>query len=144
MKTKHCGHTLLELLVATSVTAIALVPALKLMRTGMEIGRDNEIRSLVTTLCIGKLEEQLNLVAASWTEASESGAISITGYTNIRYEMTRSDETVDGGIPDRLMTVQTTVWHDSNADSTRQSDEIQCTFRSKIASLTTYQSAAGA
>jgi len=137
------GHSLLELLAATAVSALAIVPALEAMRDGMELSRKVEDHNLVLTLAVGKLEEHLAIAAAEWTEATASGDFAADGYANTYYSVTRSEQTAGGGIPDRLMSVSSTVWVDTNGNASPDSGEIQASFQSKIAKLTTYEDAAG-
>jgi Tfp pilus assembly protein PilV len=60
------GQSLLELVAATTILAIALVPALKLIGGTIRVGRRTETANMMTTFCTSKLEEQLMKTAAVW------------------------------------------------------------------------------
>lgn len=136
------GVTLLELMLATSLTALALVPALRLIRQGIKISGELETRQLTTTYCVSKLEEQLCVSAASWEQHVLTGNFADDGYSALRYRVTTSDAAIDGGIPDQLMAVTVIVWEDGNNNGLPDGGELQTTMRSKIAKMTTYQNAA--
>lgn len=136
--TRRGGQTLLEVILATSLMAIALVPSLRLMRDAMKISRKVETQSLLTTLAVSKIEENLAISTATWDLSSDSGDFSAEGYSQIRYEVTRSDQVVDGGMPDQLMSVKVTTWSDETANLILDADEPQTTFRSKIANMANY------
>lgn len=138
------GHTLLELLVASALTALAIVPALKLIGDGMVLGREVETRNLLTTLCVSKLEEQLAHAAANWTTTTATGNFAADGYPSYRFTVLRSDAAADGGMEDRLMAVQATVWNDADGDGALGANEMKLILRSKVAKLALYQNAAGA
>jgi len=141
-KVQWGGHSLLELLMATSITAVALVPTLSLMRRSMEVARRIERHDLVTTLAVSTLEEQLAQTAAQWSEATDSGTFASQGYSTVRYAAERSMQSAEGGLPDQLMVVTVTVWEDANANATADAREVQASLRSKVAKVATYQAAA--
>lgn len=136
------GMTLLELMLATALTALALVPTLNLIRKGIKISSELETRQLTTTYCVSKLEEQLCLAAVNWNSTTSTGNFLSDGYSSLRYQVVTSDAAVDGGITDQLMSVTVVVWEDTDGDSTLDSDELQTSMRSKIAKMTTYQNEA--
>jgi len=140
---RRVGQTLLELIAASTLTAVALVPALKLMGESMTLSREVETRNLLTTLCVSKLEEQLARTAVNWTTGTEAGDFAAQGIAGVRYETTRSENVAQGGIPDQLMALQVTVWRDANNDAALGASELQVTMRSKIAKLLQYQHEAG-
>ena len=133
------GHTMVELVAATALMAVALVPTLALIRDSIEMSRRTETQYKLATLCVSKLEEHLALGAASWTSISTAGDFSGTGQTTIHFEVDRSDAALDGGIPDQLMAVTITVWEDADDDDVRDSTELQMTLSSKIAKMAVYE-----
>jgi len=141
--TARPGHTLLELVMAAALMALALVPALGLMQDALDINEEIMSQQMINTLCISKLEEQLALAAASFTEATASGSFSGDGYSSLRYTTSRSTDEVDGGVPDELMVVSATVWEDADADTVLDSDEPQATFSSKVAKMALYAEEVG-
>ena len=137
---RSSGHTLIELLAASAIVAIAITSTLSLMKQGMEITRDTEQRGMVTTLCISKLEERLAAVPKNFTSSTTSGTFSADGYANIRFTAVHSDNSADGGITGKLMVVTVTVWDDANGNATRDSGEATVTFTSKVAKITAWNS----
>ncbi len=133
------GQTLLELVAASTILTIALVPALKMMRDTIRVGRTTETANLMTTFCASKLEEQLMSTAAVWNPSTVSGDFSAEGYANIRFRVIMSDAAVDGGIANRLMATVSTVWNDLNADGGFDAGEPNVVLASKQARNVSYQ-----
>ena len=136
------GTTLLELIAATALSAMVIVPATALMRDGLDLSRRVERQGVMTALCVGKLEQQLALSTASFLAGGSSGDFSGEGYPELRYTITASDDSSDGGIPDRLMAISATVWHDADGDSSLDAGETQVNFSTKTANLASYQNEA--
>ncbi|MGI9428306.1 MAG: hypothetical protein ACR2NM_06590 [Bythopirellula sp.] len=124
---------------ATSLTAIALVGSLALLRDGMEMSDTIDKRLLMTNYAVSKLEEHLAIVANGWTTGGDSGDFAADGHANIRFSVSRSDDGSDGGISDRLMHVQVTTYHDADGDDVLDADEDQCIYRTKIGKFATYE-----
>lgn len=140
---KPKGFSLLEVVVASALMAFALVPALTLFRDGMRWGRDVDSRAMLLNYGVCKMEEQLAIVAATWTTGTAAGDFSTDGHANIRYSAVRSDSAVDGGITSRLMAVTVTIYDDADSDDTLDVGEMQLNFTTKIGKLATYEAAAG-
>ena len=141
-RTRTCrrrGQTLLELVAATTILTIALVPALRMMRDAIRLGRATETANLMTTLCASKLEEQLMRTAAVWNPSTVSGNFSAEGYANLRYQVIMSDAVADGGIANQLMALASTVWDDLNADGDLDAGEPNVVLASKQARNVSYQ-----
>ncbi len=132
------GHTLLEVVLAGALLATALVPALRLMRDGLALSRRIETQELLTTFCTSKLEEHLALCGADWQTGAYPGDFTAEGYANLRFIVTRSDFSVDGGITDQLMALTATAWEDSNGSGTVDAGEPSVVLSSKLAKLATY------
>ena len=135
----HRGHTLLEVMLASVLMAMVLVPALRLMRDALRNSRDIENRELLTTFCTSKLEEHLAVGSAGWQTGNYTGDFSAEGYPNLRFEVARSDSGGDGGISDELMAVVATAWDDLDGDGSLDSGEPVVVMGSKVAKLATYQ-----
>ncbi len=131
---------MLEVLLASALMAIALVPALRLMRDGLRISREVETRELLTTFCTSKLEEHLALASPGWQTGSYSGDFSAEGYPSLRFEVTRSDAVADGGIVDELMAVVATAWDDLDGNGSLDNGEPAVVLASKLAELASYES----
>ena len=136
------GYTVVELVAAGAILAAVTVPALALMRDSIQVGRIIDTRSVITTLCVSKMEEHLALTAASFTAVTDTGSLAVEGYPELRYRVVRSDNPAEGGLTGRLMAVTATVWHDVDGNSVQEADEPSVTFGSKVASMTVYQSEA--
>ncbi|WP_442481535.1 type IV pilus modification PilV family protein [Aeoliella sp. SH292] len=136
------GFSLLEVVMASSLAAIALVGSLALLRDGMIASRTIDQRQMMTTYAVSKLEEQLALVAANWTSGTVVGDFAADGNPSIRYIAFRSDAESDGGLTDRLMHVQVTTYTDEDGDDALDADEKRCVFRTKVGRFATYESLA--
>lgn len=127
----------------SALMALVLAPTLKVMRDGVELGRKIESREMVNAFCISKLEEQLALAAAEFTEATATGTFAADGYAQFHWQAIRSTDPSDGGMEDRLMAVTVVVWDDEDGSGTLGTSEPQATFATKVAKLALYQQAAG-
>ena len=132
------GQTLLELTLAAVIMAGTVVPGLRYMRDALDQSRDLELWNMMVTLSVSKLEENLALAADSWVEVNTSGSFSAEGYPQLLYTVSGSEATGDGGIPDRLMAIQVTVWHDSTANSLLDAGEASVLFAGKVGKLQGY------
>jgi hypothetical protein len=137
------GYSLLEVVLASAICASALVPALAILRDGISLGRKIDTRHLLLVYGVSKLEEQSAVVAATWAGGSLSGDFATDGHADMRYVVTRSDTTPDGGISDRLMNISVTAYHDDNGNDALDADESSVTVTTKISKLTSYESEAG-
>lgn len=137
------AQTLLELVAATTIIATALVPALRIMRDSIKVGRKTETANLLATLSASKLEEHLALTAANWSTATAAGTFAAEGYPLVRFQVTRSDSASDGGIPNSLMAITSTVWEDSDSDGGWDAGELRSVFASKLAMSVAYTQEAG-
>jgi len=136
---RRSGQTLLELVAATTILTIALVPALRMIRDAIRVGRNTETANLMATFCTSKLEEQLMRTAAAWTPGTVSGDFTAEGYGNLRFQVVMSDAVADGGIAGQLMAIAATVWNDLNADGNLDAGEPRVVFASKQARNVSYQ-----
>ena len=123
---------------ASTIIAIALIPALKLMRASIKVNREAETANLVSTLAVSKLEEFLVSTASSWSNSNASGHFGSIGHSNLRFEVSRSDLVAEGGIPGDLMSITSTVWEDSNGNGNWDAGEARAVFASKLAHSVSY------
>lgn len=130
-------------MLASSICASALVPAMAILRDGLLAAETIDTRHKLVIYGIQKMEEQMALVAGGWSTGSASGNYAADGYTSIRYSVTRSDAGASGGITDRLMNISVTVYNDDNGNSTLDSGEPTSTFTTKISKLATYAALTG-
>ena len=132
------GNTLIELVAATTVLAIALVPALRLTRDALAVEGDLEYATAMSTLCVNQLEQSLSKTAASWNTATESGSYATLGYPRLKYSVTKSDAPASGGLTNQLLAMTATVWEDVDGDSILDSGEKKVQFSTKLAKLAVY------
>ena len=132
------GYSLLDTMAAGAVMAIVLVPSLSAMRHGLEFSRDAEVLQTTTTLCVGKMEEQLAEVAASFNETTDAGTFSAQGLEGYKVSLWGDSNGFRGGIPDRLMVIEVTVWKDDDGDSVLDAGEINTILKTNVAKLATY------
>ena len=138
-RSKNSGHTMLELVVAGMLLAATLVPALGMMRDGMTVSGQIEKRGLITTFCVSKLDEQLALAAAYWSNGTVTGNFAAEGQPQLRFRIVTSDAVAAGGLVNRLMAVTSTVWQDTNGNSAQDGGEPYVTLASKTAKMAVYQ-----
>lgn len=135
------GTTLLELVAASSIIAIALVPALRIMRDSLRISRQLEIREAMSTIAMSVLEQESARVSGQWamqtTTHRRPGRQS--GYPSIIAVSTTSDSLARGGIPGSLAVVRVTAFDDANRTGRLDNNEASITFATKIAGLTSYR-----
>jgi hypothetical protein len=137
------GYSLLEVVLASTICTTALVPALALMRDGMYNAKKIDTRQLILVYGVSKMEEQLAVVAASWTTGTATGNFAADGYASMRYSATCSDAPAAGGLTNRLMNVSVTVYYDENGNSAMDASEQRTTFTTKISKLINYETMAG-
>lgn len=139
MKTSQAAYTLLEVVIATFLMALAIIPAMNFMTTAIQTSSELETWNQLNLLATGKLEEQLAKAAATFTQGTDSGTFSDPGLSGMRYVATRSTASGDGGIDNRLMVLTVTVWNDENGNGGLDSGEPQVTYGTKLASMKYYQ-----
>jgi hypothetical protein len=136
------AYTLLEVVAASALTGTVLVSSLALLRDAVALSDRIDHQNLLNTFCVSKLEEHLNLTAASFTTADVSGNFVSSGFSDIRFRAVRSDSGADGGISNRLMSLSVTVWHDTNGDGALTAGEQSVTLATKVAKMSLYESEA--
>jgi hypothetical protein len=121
-------------MLASALCAVALVPALAIIRDGISFAQQIDKRHQLLLYGVSKLEEQLSTVAAldtAWPGAAPPpGNFSAEGHPNIRYVVTWSDNPV-------------TTFYDEDGDASQDSTEPSVTLTSKIGKLASYENKAG-
>jgi hypothetical protein len=136
------GYSLLEVVLAASICASALVPALAFMRDSISLGEIIDKRHLMTVYGVSKMEEQMAIVAATWATGTVSGDFAADGHANMRFTVTRSDAPAGGGLTNRLMAISVTTYSDDDADDALDANEMRTVLTTKIAKLVNYESKA--
>lgn len=136
------GLTLLEVIAASVVLAVALAPALRIVRGALNAADRTDRQERCLALATDRVEFLLARTAADWstvTNAVEDAAVPVPGYPGLR----RSDFTTVapeyGGIPDRLASVGSLVWSDDDGDGVPDPAEPQAVLASQVAKLTAYE-----
>ena len=136
------AYSLLEVVLASAICATALVPALAMLRDGMTLSDTIDKRHRLAIYGVSKLEEQMAIVAATWSTGTTSGNFAADGHASIRFTVTRSDDTASGGITNRLMNISVTTYCDDDGDSTLDANEMRTVLTTKIGQLATYENKA--
>ena len=127
-RTRRTGLTLMEVLVASALLGIALVPAFDMVTRGMVLARDVEVRSRAVFLAEREMETALAAAgqnfSASLTKQSQDLG---DGYLTI------VTETVSG----LTKTVAVQVGFDADRNGTLSSGEVLATFATVVADTTT-------
>jgi hypothetical protein len=136
------AYSLLEVVLASAICATALVPALAMLRDGMTLADTIDKRHMILIYGVSKMEEQLAVAAANWTEGTVGGDFAADGHANIRFTATCSDDPINGGIADRLMNVSITVYSDDDGDDSLDATESRTVLTTKIGKLVSYETKA--
>lgn len=136
------GYSLVELVASIALMGATLVPALELVRSSMETSVEMDQRQLLALYAVSQVEQQLAASAMTWANASYSGNYAADGHSAIRFDTVCSDDPAEGGVEDTLMAISTTVYYDSNGDSTLNTDELKCSYRTKVGRFATYTAGA--
>ncbi len=133
------GQTLLELVGATTIIALTLVPTLRITRDSLRVGRDTAQANHLATFAASKLEEHLLLTAGAWSATNLAGDFAADGFPGLKFRVTRSDNAMDGGIPGALMAITATAWDDRDDDDEWDAGEPRSVFASKLARIAAYE-----
>jgi hypothetical protein len=136
------AYSLLEVVLASAICSTALVPALALLRDGMALAGSIDKRHLLLIYGVSKMEEQMAVAAAAWSEGTADGDFAADGHANLRFSATRSDDLANGGIVDRLMYITVTTYSDDDGDDALDAAEARTVLTTKIAKLVTYENKA--
>ncbi|GIW99877.1 MAG: hypothetical protein KatS3mg111_3210 [Pirellulaceae bacterium] len=133
------GQTMLELVAATTIIAVALVPALRLTGRGLDNLTRIERFELATTWAASLMEEEMARTAATWDLTERLGDLAHLGNPELRYRVLKSDRATAGGIPQELAVLEVTVWHDQDGGSDLDPDEPRTQFHTKLARVASYE-----
>jgi type II secretory pathway pseudopilin PulG len=132
------AFSLVEMIAATALLAGTLAPALSVLRDAMAISRETTQRNLLANYAVLVLEYSSALSMQGWASDTTSGNLAAEGYPTLRYVVTRSDAPANGGITNRLMHIQASVYDDANGNAVHDATEEIVRFRTKVSRLTTY------
>ena len=127
------------MLVAAALVTGTVVPALAVIRDAMAQSSELHRRNLLANYAVDILEDQASYVMRNWTEETVVGDFGADGHSEIRYSLVKSDNPSDGGVENRLMNIEVTVYDDANGNDAIDAGELQETYRTKVAKLNTYE-----
>ena len=131
-KRKH-SFTFVELIAAMVVLAIAIVPATQYLTESMTLRRRLERDRVMVALAIQIIEDQMAVINGGFTAAQVTDTLAAQGFPELAYEITRTDATIDGGIPGLMMAISVRVWDDSDADLVFDAGESDVELHTKMA-----------
>lgn len=126
------GTSLLEVVSASILIGVIMVPSLDLLRQTQDANEQLEINHAMTTLGVSTLEEQLAAASRDFRAATINGDFRRHRLADVKFRARRSESLADGGMPGRLISVVVTIWHDRDDDGRRDADEPGFTFASKV------------
>jgi len=126
---------------AAGLMTSILVPSLSVMRDAMAKSRDLHRRSLLANYAVRVVEDECASASGNWVVEKKSGSFVSEGHANIRYTLKKTDSALEGGLPNRLMHIQVTVFDDADADTVLDAGELQVFYRTKVARLNAYENA---
>ena len=133
VRKRHRAFTFVELVAATVILAIAIVPATQYLTDSMTLRRRLERDGYMVALAIQTIEQQMAVINGGFTTTQVVDTFAAQGLPEIAYEVTRTDSTIDGGIPDLVMVITVRVWADTNANLTVDPGESVVELNTKMA-----------
>lgn len=125
------GSSLIDVVVATVLTAAVLVPSTRVLRQSISTSKNLEVKHELLVRCESLLETELQSVSQGKSLRTTRGRIA-TDAGRLNYELVASDRTALGGIPGQLIGVSATVWLDTVPNNRRDSQESYVCLYSKI------------
>lgn len=116
-----------------------VVPALAVIRDAMAQSREMHKRKLLASFAVMLLEEQTAYASTNWNNVTDENDLASYGYSELGFHMRQSDDPTYGGIVGQLMHVEVTVFDDLNGDILPNANEMQVTYRTKVAKLNSYE-----
>lgn len=137
---KRHAYSLLELVMATALIGGTLVPAMELVRDGMDLSVECDRYQLLASYAASEVERRLAAVAHNWSSGTTSGDFAADGLADVRYTTVCSDAAIDGGVTDLLMSISATAYYDADGDDSLDADELSCTYATKLGRFASYES----
>jgi len=101
-KQRRRGFSLLEMVAAAVLMTSILAPSLAVMRDSMAQSREMNVRNLLASFAVQKLEEQASVSMRNWNNATDEDDFAAYGHPEIGFNTSMSDDPSDGGIVDQL------------------------------------------
>ena len=116
------GAALLDVIAASVLVGILIVPSVKISAQVQESCRRLEMRNELALRCASVLEEEIAYLQQSFKSRSRQQLIRYEG-RDLRCVIQSSDAAVDGGLPSRIICVSVLLWHDENHNGSLDSSE---------------------
>ena len=133
IRRRQRGFTFVELIAATAILAICIVPATKYLADSMTLRRQLETDRTLVLLAIQTIEEQMAVINGGFTTTDEKGTFASQGLPTLAYKVRRRDASKHGGIPGLLMAIEVEIWEDTDGDLHRDPDEPRVKLHTKMA-----------
>lgn len=139
-RARRKGVSLLEVLAASTVMAMSLVPALRLMTSSLEASRELEASEAMATLAMSMLEFDSGQTAGTWDLSSRlrTDLGHKVGVPALLVTTARSDAVSRGGVPGSLAVIEVTAWQDANRNRVLDAGERSVRFATKVAKFVSY------
>ena len=126
------GSALLDIIAASIVTALILVPSINIMRRSMNVNHRILMRQEMATACSSLMEQQMADAALTFRSLKLEGKTSVDSEM-LGYRILRSDHPDYGGVAKQLMGISVTVWHDANKNRRMDKQESRYELYTKVA-----------
>jgi len=122
---KHKSFTLIEVLAAIILIAVALTPLMYILAQSLRLSVKEERLTKVIFLGTRKIEEAAADVSYNFTSSVSQGPEEFSDYSGYKYTVSDDED------PD-IKSISTTVWYDENDDNSVDSNEESLTLDTKV------------
>ena len=129
------GAALLDVISASVLVALLIVPSVRLTIQAQENSRRLELRNELSVRCASLLEEEIAAVQRSFRSRTRQRRIRYDG-TDFRCVIRSSDAANNGGVPSRIMCISVLLWHDENRNGTLDISEQSAFLLTRITAPT--------
>jgi hypothetical protein len=93
-------------------------------------------RAELMHLAQGKQNEFCHLVRSTFRNTNAAGNFAAQGFPELAFQIRCQSDPALGGIPDRLMAIHTTAWHDANRNARVDMGETSISLWTSVARAT--------
>ncbi len=122
---KHKSFTLIEVLAAIILIAVALTPLMYILAQSLRLSVKEERLTKVIFLGTRKMEDVFSGVVYNFTPSVDQGPVEFSDYLGYKY-IVNDDENAT------IKTIAVTTWYDENNNDSVDSDEESVTLDTKI------------
>jgi hypothetical protein len=130
------AFSLLEVVAGLTVVTLILIPTTGLMRDVLAGEGVQRQRGELIHLAQGKQQELCHMARVNFRESTESGSFAAQGFPELVYLIRCQADAAWGGIPDRLLAIHTTAWHDANRNAQLDVGETSISLWTSVARTT--------